>query len=435
VTPQEGLAHFAGLSPSSIKMGLERVQQALAQLGHPERKFPALHVAGTNGKGSTCAIAASCLMQKYRTGLYTSPHLIRPNERIQLDGVEIDDDTFGRRIAEVVEILGTDHELTYFEFGTVVAFWHFAQERVDIAVLEVGLGGRLDATTACVPLVTTITAIDFDHMEYLGNTLAAISGEKAGIIKPGVPVISSAQEAEALAVIERVASGLSEPVEDGPNGALSAGPRRARTDRIFVERRDFRVEGSTYFGVKRRIDGLQLPLKGPHQKQNLAVALASLEALTAFPLTDDELREGVRTTRWSGRLESFAGPPEVVLDGAHNPAGVRTLLAALDSDFAGRPVHLVFGVFADKDSEPMMRALFPRVDALYLAPVGSPRSKDPATYEALARELCARVTTHVDARAALAAAKANAPRDAVVLVAGSLFLVGQLRQVLLAGER
>ena len=243
MTPQEGLAHFAGLSPSSIKMGLERVLQALAQLGHPERKFPALHVAGTNGKGSTCAIAASCLMQKYRTGLYTSPHLIRPNERIQLDGVEIDDDTFGRRIAEVVEILGTDHELTYFEFGTVVAFWHFAQERVDVAVLEVGLGGRLDATTACVPLVTTITAIDFDHMEYLGNTLAAIAGEKAGIIKPGVPVISSAQEAEALEVIERVASGLSEPVEDGPTGALTAGTRPARKDRIFVERRDLRVEG------------------------------------------------------------------------------------------------------------------------------------------------------------------------------------------------
>jgi dihydrofolate synthase/folylpolyglutamate synthase len=417
VTPQEGLAHFAGLSPSSIKMGLERVQQALAQLGHPERKFPALHVAGTNGKGSTCAIAASCLMQKYRTGLYTSPHLIRPNERIQLDGVEIDDDTFGRRIAEVVEILGTDHELTYFEFGTVVAFWHFAQERVDVAVLEVGLGGRLDATTACVPLVTTITAIDFDHMEYLGNTLAAIAGEKAGIIKPGVPVISSRQEPEALEVIER--SVLDKLGQTG----------------LFVEGRDFRVEGSSFHGVKRRIENLQLPLKGPHQKQNLAVALASLEALTAFPLTDDEIRDGVRTTRWPGRLESFAGPPEVVLDGAHNPAGVRTLLAALDSDFAGRPVHLVFGVFADKDSEPMMRALFPRVDALYLAPVGSPRSKDPATYEPLARALCAQVTTHPDARAALAAARAEAPPDAVVLVAGSLFLVGQLRQVLLAGER
>ena len=152
MTPQEGLAWFARLSPSHIKMGLDRVQRALERLGHPERRFPAVHVAGTNGKGSTCAIIASCLRQRYRTALYTSPHLIRPNERIQIDGVEIDDDTFGRRIVEVLERLGPDHELTYFEVGTLVAFWHFAEERVDVAVLETGLGGRLDATTACMPL-------------------------------------------------------------------------------------------------------------------------------------------------------------------------------------------------------------------------------------------------------------------------------------------
>jgi dihydrofolate synthase/folylpolyglutamate synthase len=199
------LAHFAGLSPSNIKMGLERVLVALEKLGNPQRRFPALHVAGTNGKGSTCAIAASCLSTRYHTGLYTSPHLIRPNERIQIDGVEIDDATFGRRIAEVVAVLGEQHELTYFEFGTVVAFWHFAQERVEIAVLETGLGGRLDATTACVPKVTCITPIEFDHQEYLGHTIAAIASEKAGIVKGGVPLISSAQVPEAMAVLEKVA--------------------------------------------------------------------------------------------------------------------------------------------------------------------------------------------------------------------------------------
>lgn len=409
MTPQEGLAHLAGLSPSNIKMGLERVRLALAQLGQPQRSFPALHVAGTNGKGSTCALAASCLSTRYHTGLYTSPHLIRPNERIQIDGVEIDDGTFGRRIAEVLAVLGPQHDLTYFEFGTVVAFWHFAQERVELAVLETGLGGRLDATTACVPKVTALTPIDFDHQEYLGHTLAAIASEKAGIIKPGVPVISSAQQPEALAVIEAVAG------------------------QVSLEGRDFGVrpeaDGSLSFWTKTdTLTGLQLPLKGPHQLQNLAVALACLEQLTDFPLTPKELRAGVKAARWPGRLEEFPGEPAVVLDGAHNPAGVQALLRALDTDYAGRPVHLVFGVFADKDSEPMMRALFPRAASLHLTPVGSPRSKDPRTYEALARALNPRVQVHPDPETALTAAQAE---SGLIVVAGSLVLVGQLRGVLL----
>lgn len=418
---QEGLAHFAGLSPSNIKMGLDRVLVALDRLGNPQR-FPALHVAGTNGKGSTCAIAASCLSTRYRTGLYTSPHLIRPNERIQIDGVEIDDLTFGRRIAEVVDVLGAEHDLTYFEFGTVVAFWHFARERVEVAVLETGLGGRLDATTACSPKVTCITPIDFDHQAYLGNTLGAIAGEKAGIVKAGVPLICSAQQPEALAVIEQAEGEL------------------------HLEGRDFGVErladGSVKFwfarspsGEREIIDGIELPLKGPHQLQNLAVALACLQALTDFPLSPKEVRAGVKNVRWPGRLEEFPGEPAVLLDGAHNPAGVRALLRALEVEYPGRRVHLVFGVFSDKDSEPMMRALFPRVEALHLTPVDNPRSKDPRSYEALARELNGQVQLYSDAEAALAAARSAAPQDGLVVVAGSLFLVGHLRRVLLALPR
>ncbi|MDP1828502.1 MAG: folylpolyglutamate synthase/dihydrofolate synthase family protein [Archangium sp.] len=420
MTPEQGLAHFAGLSPSNIKMGLERVRVALGKLGDPQQRFPALHVAGTNGKGSTCAIAASCLSTRYHTGLYTSPHLIRPNERIQVDGVEIDDATFGRRIAEVVAVLGAQHDLTYFEFGTVVAFWHFAQERVEIAVLETGLGGRLDATTACVPKVTCITPIDFDHQEYLGHSLSAIAGEKAGIVKSGVPLISSAQSPEAMAVLQKAAGDLR------------------------IEGRDFGVTRenealSSWFvlpsGERETLGGLQLSLKGPHQVQNLAVALACLHELTDFPLTPKELRAGVKGARWPGRLEEFPGEPAVLLDGAHNPAGVQALSRALEAEYPGRRVHLVFGVFADKDSEPMMRALFPRVEALYLAPVGNPRSKDPRSYEALARELNPRVSLHPDAEAALAAARGAAPQDGLVVVAGSLFLVGQLRRVLLGLPR
>ncbi|MBL8914833.1 MAG: bifunctional folylpolyglutamate synthase/dihydrofolate synthase [Archangium sp.] len=405
MTPQEGLAWFAKLSPSHIKMGLERVLAALARLGHPEREFPAIHVAGTNGKGSTCAILDSCLRQQYRVGLYTSPHLQKPNERIKIDGRDIDDETFGRRIVEVNDALGLNHELTYFEFGTVVMFHHFAREQIDVAVIETGLGGRLDATTACNAIATCITQIDFDHMEYLGDTLPKIAREKAGIFKPGVPRIVSSSFWAALP------DGFDEGREPGKSG-------------------DARVEGRDF--TRDDTNSLELHLKGPHQRENLALALETLKQVAAkFPLTDEQRTEGVRTARWPGRLEEFAGPPLVVLDGAHNPAGVRSLLTALDREYAGRTVHLVFGVFADKDSEPMIRALFPRVAAVHLAPIANPRSRDPKTYEVLARELNPNTTVHASAEEALADARAKAPgENGMVLVAGSLFLIGQLRSVL-----
>ncbi len=406
MTPSQGLLHLASLPPSSIKMGLERVQVALERLGHPEQRFPALQVAGTNGKGSTCAFAASALGRRYRTGLYTSPHLIKPNERIRVAGLDIDDEVFGRRIGEVVDRLGP-HELTYFELGTIVAFWHFALEAVEIAVIETGLGGRLDATTACRSIVTCITPIAFDHMEYLGHTLTAIAGEKAGIAKPGVPLILSRQPAEADAVFAPL------------------GPAR--------EGVDFALDGSTWRSPTRSIADVVVTLRGPHQRQNAAVAIACLDALgtRGFPLSDDEIREGVRSATWPGRLESFGTSPQIVLDGAHNPAGVEVLLRALDTDFAGRPVHLVFGVFADKDSDPMMRALFPRCASVHLTPIDSPRSRAPASYLPFAQTLNANTHAHGSAREALASATAACSGDGLVLVAGSLFLVGQLRALLL----
>lgn len=391
-------------------MGLDRVRVALDRLGNPERKVPALHVAGTNGKGSTCAIAAACLQQRYRTGLYTSPHLVKVNERFRVDGIDIDDETLGLRVAEVVEVLGENHELTYFELGTLVAFWHFAKVGVDIAVLETGLGGRLDATNACAPLVTCVTPVSFDHMEYLGHTLTAIATEKAGILKPSIPAISSRQAPEVLAVLRKACPELS------------------------VEGEDFGCETpSSFVGGRWRLNPLAAPLAGPHQVQNLAVALACLEALDprGFPLSADEVRAGLSMVRWPGRLEHVPTTPPVVLDGAHNPAGVEVLLRSLDAVYPKRPVFLVFGVFADKDSDPMMQALFPKCAALFLTPVDSPRSRAVSGYERLARSLCGQVQTSASARQALAAARAACPEEGIVVVAGSLFLVGQLRKVLL----
>jgi dihydrofolate synthase/folylpolyglutamate synthase len=415
-TPAEALEFFSRLSPSSIKLGLERVEETLEALGHPERRYPALHVAGTNGKGSTCAFSSAALHAAgHRVGLYTSPHLVRVNERIRVDGVEISDEVFGQRILEVLERHpAAATSLTYFEFGTVVAFWHFAREAVDVAVVEVGLGGRLDATRACQPLVTAITPVSFDHMEYLGNTLGAIAGEKAGILKPGVPVVVSRQEPEALAAIERVAGEVGSP--------------------LLLEGRDFSLEARpdgrlAYEGTGLSLEGLTPGLRGEHQRQNAAVAIACLALLSTcgVPVSPEALRAGIAGARWPGRLEELGGSPPVLLDGAHNPAGVQVLLAGLRSLYPGRKVHCVFGVVADKDRAPMLRALLPSCTSVHLTPLDTPRSLPPERYLDEARALCADVCAWPSLDAALAGARARAAPGDVILCTGSLFLVGSVR--------
>ncbi|MGE6759306.1 bifunctional folylpolyglutamate synthase/dihydrofolate synthase [Corallococcus interemptor] len=419
-TPEDALRFFQALNPSGIKLGLERVKDALAALGHPERDYPALHVAGTNGKGSTCAFVARALEAAgHRVGLYTSPHLVRVNERIRVSGEDIPDDVFGQRILEVLERYPSalSDPMTYFEFGTVVALWHFSRERVDVAVLETGLGGRLDATTAANPVVTCVTPVSFDHMEYLGHTLSEIAWEKAGIFKFGVPVVLAQQEPEAEESLLRRAEQLAVPVK--------------------MERRDFGIDQEyngkiSYRGYGWGLEDLKISLRGPYQLQNAAVALACLAALRdrGVKVTPEAAREGLATARWPGRLEEVAQSPVIVVDGAHNPAGVAVLLEALDSLYAGRPLHLVFGVVADKDRGPMMQALFPLAASVHLTPLDTPRSLAPERYLAEARVLCPRVVAHASLEEALAGARADAVGrpDGVVLATGSLFLVGAVKR-------
>lgn len=402
----EALAYLAALSPSTIRLGLERVTAALATLGHPERAYPSVHVAGTNGKGSTCAMIAACLGQRHRVGFYSSPHLVRVNERFKVDGLDIDDETLALRIGELRERLG-EHALTYFEFGTVLAFWHFKQAGVQLAVIETGLGGRLDATVVCAPLVTAITSISFDHMELLGATLPLIAGEKAGIVKAGVPLVVARQPPEVLEV-------------------FTAAAARAGSA-LIVEGRDVEFSQGRYRGTGRVVEGLALPLAGAHQAINAGVALGCLEVLGArgFPLTDDELRAGLARTTWPGRLQIVEGAPTILLDGAHNVGGVAALGPALDERFQGRPVRLVFGVFADKEIEPMLAALLPRVSAAHVCALHSARTSDPHALAELARRELDEVHVHASVAEALESAIAAAAPGEVVVVAGSLHLVGE----------
>jgi dihydrofolate synthase / folylpolyglutamate synthase len=375
-------------------MGLDRVELALNTLGNPQIKFKAIHVAGTNGKGSTCAFIERCLREKYRTGMYTSPHLLKVNERIQINAIAISDELLNQRINEVIDVLGVDHSLTFFEFGTVVAFWHFAHENLDIAIIETGLGGRLDATTACIPLVTCLTPIGFDHMEYLGNTLELIAKEKCGIMKRGVPLVTANQVESVSQVIESQAAICGVNVI-GSVGQLNVVPS----------------------------------LLGAHQIENAKVAVACLNALAeqGFPLLQHDIDIGLQNTTWPGRLELIQGAPQIVIDGAHNAHGVNVLVQALNTLFAARKVHLVFGVFKDKDFEPMMNQLFPRCASVSLVKLNSERSAQPNQLVSVARALCSQVSIHENVGQGVAWAKSLCAEDDLVLIAGSLTLVAEAK--------
>ncbi len=414
-TPAEGRAFLESRSPSTVVLGLERMQEALEELGHPELRLRSVQVAGTNGKGSTCAFLAAMLRAAgHRVGLYTSPHLVRVNERIQVGGLPIDDDALGSRVVEVLRRSPAAAGATYFELGTLVALEHFAREQVEVAVLEVGLGGRLDATTTARPRLTAVTRVGLDHMEFLGDTVEAIAREKAAIFRRGVPAVVGEQRPEALAALETVAAWVGAP--------------------LLAEGRDFSLDAlGRYRGPDLALEGLALGLHGEHQHHNAAVAVTCARLLDrqGVAVGPDAIRTGLQRTRWPGRLEQVPGHPPLLLDGAHNEDGVAALRAALDAPpYAGRTVHLVFGVVSDKRVEPMLRALLPRCASAALAPVPTPRSLDPAGYLALARSLCPVVEAVPSAAAGLEAARRRAGRDCWVLIAGSLYLVGAVKALL-----
>ena len=391
----------------TVKLGLDRIQRVLAALGNPERSYRVAHVAGTNGKGSTCAmIEAGLRAAGVRTGLFTSPHLQEPTERIRIDGVPVTSEQF-RQAFEVVhrtaEKLDLDCHPTYFETVSAMGFWLFRELGVETAVVEVGLGGRLDATNVVAPAVTAITAIDFDHEIYLGHTIEAIAAEKAGILKPGVPAVFAHQRAEAGAVLEARARELE--------------IRVTHADDFPVRHLEMDARGS-------RFSGLICPLAGEHQVQNAITAAMVLEKLGAPP-------QGISEARWPGRLELVAPNPDIILDGAHNPAGARALARYLQRFYLNRKLWMIYGAMRDKAVEEIAGILFPLADELIFTAADSSRALRP---EALV-ELAERGEPAPAIAEALAMLRSRASVDDVVVITGSLFLVGEARGHFIQPER
>ncbi len=391
---------------------LERMRDALALRGHPEDAFATVHVAGTNGKGSTSAMVESILRASgRRTGLYTSPHLVDFTERIRAGGRTIPRDTVVTMVEDLRAALErAGRTLTHFEFCTVLGFEWFARIGVEVAVVEVGLGGRLDATNVVAPVATAITSIAYDHEEWLGHDLASIAAEKAGILKPGVPAAIGRLPAEAAPAVTSRAAALGAPL-------LWAG-------------RDTVLDGASFRGPDVYWDALHVPLPGAFQHANAEVALTLLAAASdELPCDAAAVRTGLATAHWPGRLALVEGPhPPVLLDGAHNPAGVDALVAELPAVLRGRRMVLVFAVMADKAWRAMLERLVPCASEAIVTQVGR-RGLDPSTVAgALGGRLRARAVA--DPRAAIAAGIAAAGDDGVVVVTGSLFLVGEAYSVL-----
>ncbi len=380
-----------GNESKNIKLGLDRMRAVCDALGNPERRLRFAHVAGTNGKGSVCAMIEAGLRASglRRTGLFTSPHLISPTERICIDGVPVSEEAFAGAFAQVHHAVESfDDHPTYFETVTAMALLLFADAECGFVVFEVGLGGRLDATNVVAPAICAITPVSFDHQSYLGNSLSEIAREKAGILKRGVPAVIAPQVPEAMAIIQQQAEAQGAPLHFAAGEELGYAPA----------------------------------LLGDHQITNAKTARAVLRLLGTG---DDAIREGITGTSWPGRLERVREQPEIFLDGAHNQAGAAALADFIREYGAGRKVWLVFGVMRDKQIEPIAQSLFPLADELILTAPGMDRAMPPDEIPAPSSRRIAATTAD-----ALRVIKAEAaPRD-LVFITGSLFLVGEARALL-----
>ena len=399
-------AHFG------VELGLERIERLLAALGNPQQQVKILHVAGSNGKGSVCAYLASVLLEAgYRVGRYTSPHLVSWCERINLNGQDIPADRLAELLEQVVAAIDPTQACpTQFEVFTAAAWLYFAQQQVEVVVMEVGLGGRLDATNVCDrPLISIITSLSREHWQKLGSTIAQIAFEKAGILKPGCPAVIAPQPAEAEAVLRQRLSELDCPaVWVTPSEDLGNGWARqidSTSDRDF---------------------SYPLPLLGEHQLINSALAIAALQILQAqgWQIGDRQIRDGMAKTRWAGRLQWFRWQGrQILIDGAHNPAGAMALRSFVDRQFGGASIRWVMGMIANKDHAEVFQALLRSGDSLYLVPVPEHLPVSLAELATLAQTACPTLRHCQSYPNVIAGLEAVAPDSAIVLC-GSLYLIG-----------
>jgi dihydrofolate synthase / folylpolyglutamate synthase len=417
----------------TMKLGLENISNLAERMGSPEQAYKIVHVAGTNGKGSFCAMLASILARaSIRTGLFTSPHLIGIEERFRLDLEPISRKDFCRlmeRVKKTVDSMLVAAELearpTFFEHVTALGFEFFRERAAQLAILEVGLGGRFDSTNIITPVLSVITPVDYDHQQYLGNTLEEIAGEKAGILKPGVPALIAPQRAEAESVIEGVAERLG-----------------SKLYRLDTRNLSYRKGEDGYWNLDftsdhHRYENLRVGLRGRHQAETAALAILAAERLveSGLSISPEQIREGIEAVDWPGRLELIRGRPTLLLDGAHNPGGIKTLREFLEEwlpEQIGQASRtLIFSTMRDKDIRTMAETIFPLFDRVILAERDDPRSIDPAVCRDKLPEFADRLLPANGAVAALAAAKELTPPDGLIVASGSLHLVGEIKVAML----
>ena len=420
MTEQQAIELIHSVYPSGKKEGLTNMRAVMARLGNVHDHVPMVHVAGTNGKGSTCAMIERALREAgYTTGLYTSPYIEKYNERIRMDGRPIEGDKLAALVEDIWPVIESCREeglcITEFELGTVLAYAAFAREKVDIAIIEVGLGGRLDPTNIIRPLVSVITNVGMDHMHFLGDTIEEIAMEKAGIMKPDTPVVLGWQEENVHAVLENAAKALGVPVIEPV----------ARNIREMSRGVAFDV-----LGPDGTMQDVTVSLTGRHQADNAAAALGALHALKARGfnrITEESIRRALADVHWPGRLEFFGN---VILDGAHNEPGVKALCAYADAWLKKESTVLLTGMMADKDVAVMTRMLASRVACVIAAQPAIPRAMAAQELAAAFAKQGASVIAIAEPKAALEKARAMAGEDGMVLCAGSLYLIGEIRTLL-----
>lgn len=413
------LKHSSELAKAEFN--LERMFALMEELGNPQSKYPIIHVAGTKGKGSVSALCASALQAGgYKVGLYTSPHLLDYCERFQVNGEPISHELLVELVEEIKPAVAKIPKLTTFEITTALGFLAFARQGCNAAVIEVGLGGRLDATNVVTPKVSVITSLSYDHMAVLGDTLAKIAGEKAGIIKPGVPVVSAPQKGEALEVLERVATSM--------ESKFSLVGKDVRFDRVAASLDGQSLHLSSFLFPVPQPHTLELtiPLLGAHQIENAATAYAALR-VSEIPISDEAIQKGFSQVKWRARFEIVRREPPVIFDSAHNQDSFAKLRETLEEYFPGKMVYLIFGASEDKNIPGMFAEMKPKIRKLIVTRADHPRALEPEKIMGLAEQAGVESEAATPVESALARALELSTNDgSIVLSAGSMFVTAEV---------